>query len=209
MSLDVALIGSAALLGLAASPHCALMCSTPCALLARRRDEQARLLSGRLVGYGLAGAAAAASAQALGRLSQDVALLQPLWALLQAALLAFGLSLLLRGRVPAWLADARRRPAPAGSFATGLAWVAMPCGLLHAALLLATLSNSPLAGGLMMAAFAVTSTAGLTIAPAVLARLPRRMVGVSPAVRLAGLGMAAASGWALVHGAWQRASGIC
>ena len=209
MSLDVALIGSAALMGLAAAPHCALMCSTPCALAARGRREQGRLLAGRLVGYALAGVAVAASAQLLARMSQGAAVLQPLWVLLQAALLVFGVSLVVRGRVPVWLANVRWRPTPGRSFATGLAWIAMPCGLLHAALLLAALSDSPLGGGLAMAAFAVTSTLGLTIAPAWVARLPRRVGDASPALRLAGLGLVAASGWALAHGVWQRIQAYC
>lgn len=209
MGLDGALIGSAALMGLAAAPHCALMCSTPCALAARGRREQLRLLAGRLLGYGAAGVAAAASAQALARMSQGAAVLQPLWALLQAALLVLGLSLLARGRVPVWLSHVRWRPAPGRSFATGLAWVLMPCGLLHAALLLSALSNSPVGGGLAMAAFAVTSTLGLAVAPAWLARLPRRVGDASPALRLAGLGLVLASGWALAHGVWQRIAALC
>ena len=209
MGLDAALIGSAALMGLAGAPHCALMCSTPCALAARSRREQTRLLIGRLLGYGAAGGVAAASAQALARMSDGAAVLQPLWALLQAALLVLGVSLVVRGRVPVWLANTRWRPAPGRSFTTGLAWVAMPCGLLHAALLLAALSNSPLGGGLAMAAFAVTSTLGLAVAPAWLARLPRRVGDASPALRLAGLGLALASGWALAHGVWQRIALLC
>lgn len=204
-----ALIASAALMGLAAAPHCALMCSTPCALAGRRRDEQLRLLAGRLLGYAGAGVVAAASAQMLARMSQGAAVLQPLWALLQAALLVLGLSLVARGRVPVWLTNARWRPAPGRSFATGLAWVAMPCGVLHAALLMSALSNSPLEGGLAMAAFAVTSTLGLAVAPAWIAKLPRRAGDASPALRLAGLGLVAASGWALAHGVWERLTLAC
>lgn len=209
MSLDVALISSAALMGLAGAPHCALMCSTPCALAARGRPQQVRLLAGRLLSYTAAGAVAALSAQALARMSAGAAVLQPLWALLQAALLLLGLSLLVRGRVPMWLSNVRWRPQPGRSFFTGLAWVAMPCGLLHGALLLSALSSSPWSGGLAMAAFATTSTLGLAVAPAWLARLPRRVGDASPALRLAGLGLVAASGWALVHGVWQRAVLAC
>lgn len=209
MSLDVALISSAALMGLAGAPHCALMCSTPCALAARGRPQQLRLLAGRLLSYTAAGALAALSAQALARMSAGAAVLQPLWALLQAALLVLGLSLLVRGRVPMWLSNVRWRPQPGRSFFTGLAWVAMPCGLLHGALLLSALSNSPWSGALAMAAFATTSTLGLAVAPAWLARLPRRVGDASPALRLAGLGLVAASGWALVHGVWQRAMLAC
>lgn len=209
MGLDIALIGSAALMGLAGAPHCALMCSSPCALAAQRRDQQLRLLAGRVLGYSAAGVVAAFSAQALAQLSQGAAVLQPVWALLQAALLVFGLSLVVRGRVPTWLGNVRWRPHPQRSFFTGLAWVAMPCGLLHGALLLSALSNSPLGGGLAMAAFAVTSTLGLAVAPGLMSRLPRRVGDASPALRLAGLGLVAASGWALVHGVWQRAVLAC
>ena len=209
MGLDLALISSAALMGLAGAPHCALMCSTPCALAARGRKQQMRLLAGRLLGYSAAGVVAALSAQALASMSQGAAVLQPLWALLQAALLVLGLSLLVRGRVPAWLGNVRWRPHPGRSFFTGLAWVAMPCGLLHAALLLSALSNSPLGGGLAMAAFAITSTLGLAVAPGLISRLPRRIGDASPALRLAGLGLVMASGWALVHGVWQRALLAC
>lgn len=209
MSLDAALIGSAALMGLAGAPHCALMCSTPCALAARGRPQQMRLLAGRLLSYSAAGVVAALSAQALAQMSTGVAVLQPLWAMLQAALLVLGLSLLLRGQVPVWLTRVRWRPQPGRSFVTGLAWVVMPCGLLHGALLLSALSNSPWSGGLAMAAFATTSTLGLAIAPAWIARLPRRVGDASPALRLAGLGLVAASGWALVHGVWQRAQVLC
>ncbi|MBW8894344.1 MAG: sulfite exporter TauE/SafE family protein, partial [Burkholderiales bacterium] len=58
-------------------------------------------------------------------------------------------------------------------------------------------------------AFAVTSTLGLTVAPAWLARLPRRVGDASPALRLAGVGLALASGWALAHGVWQRIALVC
>ena len=203
MPLDAALIASATLMGLAGTPHCAAMCSAPCALAAGRRP--ARLLVGRLLGYAAGGAVAAASAQALARASQNVALLQPAWALLQAALLLFGMTLLVRGRVPAWLGAVNWRPQPRHAFATGLAWVAMPCGLLHAALLLAGLSGSPLSGAAAMAAFALASTPGLVIAPLWRARLLQRGAGGEVlALRLAGLAMAAGAAWGLAHGVWQR-----
>ena len=202
MGLDAALIASAALMGLAGTPHCAAMCSAPCALAAGRRP--ARLLVGRLLGYAAAGAVAAASAQVLATASGRILLLQPAWALLQAALLLLGLTLLARGRVPAWLGAVRWRPAPQHAFATGLAWVAMPCGLLHAALLLAGLSGSAGSGALAMAGFALASTPGLAIAPLWRARLLRRGAGGEVlALRLAGLGLAAGAGWGLLHGVWH------
>ncbi len=202
MGLDAALIASAALMGVAGTPHCAAMCSAPCALAAGQRP--ARLLVGRLLGYAAAGAVAAASAQALATASSRVLLLQPAWALLQAALLLLGLTLLARGRVPAWLGAVRWHPAPRHAFATGLAWVAMPCGLLHAALLLAGLSGSAGSGALAMAGFALASTPGVVIAPLWRARLLRRGAGGEVlALRLAGLGLAAGAGWGLVQGIWH------
>jgi sulfite exporter TauE/SafE len=203
MSLDVALITSATLMGLAGTPHCAAMCSAPCALAAGPRP--AKLLAGRVLGYSAGGAVAAASAEALARASQSVALLQPAWALLQAALLLLGLTLLARGRVPAWLGAVNWRPKPRHAFATGLAWVVMPCGLLHAALLLAGLSGSVPGGAAAMAGFALASTPGLVIAPLWRARLLRRGErGEVLALRLAGLALAIGSAWGLGHGVWER-----
>ena len=201
--MDAALILSATLMGLAGMPHCAAMCSAPCALAAGRRPT--RLLAGRLLGYATGGAVAAASAQALASASQNVTLLQPAWALLQAALLLFGLTLLVRGRVPAWLGAMNWRPQPRHAIATGIARVAMPCGLLHAALLLAGLSGSPLSGAAAMAGFALASTPGLVIAPLWRARLLKRGAGGEVlALRLAGLMLAAGAALGLVHGVWQR-----
>lgn len=207
--LDLALISSTALMGLAATPHCAVMCSAPCALACRGRSQQAGFQLGRVVGYSAAGALAAGSAQLLGHLSQSLALLQPVWALLQAALLLLGLSLLLRGRAPLWLGALQWRPRSRHGVLTGLAWVAMPCGLLHAALLLSALSNTVIGGAAAMAGFALTSSLGLVIAPLLTVRLQGRWGDAAPALRLAGLGMATAAGWALLHGVWQRAQALC
>ncbi|MGQ3096146.1 MAG: urease accessory protein UreH domain-containing protein [Roseateles sp.] len=203
MALDAALIASATLMGLAGLPHCAAMCSTPCALAGGKRPVG--LLAGRLLGYAAGGAIAAASAEALARASQGMSLLQPAWALLQAALLLLGLTLLVLGRAPAWLGAVSWRPQPRHAFASGLAWVAMPCGLLHAALLLAGLSGSPASGAAAMAGFALASTPGLVVAPLWRARLLRRGGdGASPALRLAGLALALGAAWGLLHGVWER-----
>lgn len=208
MALDLALIGSATLMGLAGTPHCAAMCSAPCALAGGQRP--ARLMAGRVLGYAAGGAVAAASAQALGRASQSLALLQPAWAVLQAALLLFGLTLLVRGRMPVWASSLNWRPQPRHAFMTGLVWIAMPCGLLHAALLLSALADSPLGGAGAMAGFALASTPGLIVAPWWRARLLRRGAGGEVlALRLAGVGLVLAAGWALGHGVWQRVALLC
>jgi sulfite exporter TauE/SafE len=208
MTLDAALIVSATLMGLAGTPHCAAMCSAPCALAAGLRP--ARLIAGRLLGYTAGGAVAAASAEALARASQSLVLLQPAWALLQAALLLLGLMLLVRGRMPVWLGAVRWRPQPRHAFMTGMAWVAMPCGLLHAALLMAGLSGSVVGGAAAMAGFALASTPGLVIAPLWRAKLLKRGTGGEMlALRLAGLALALGAAWALGHGVWERLTLAC
>lgn len=201
--MNLALIASAGLLGLAATPHCAAMCSAPCALAGGKRP--ASLMAGRFIGYAAGGAAAAASVEVLARASQGVTLLQPAWVLLQAAMLLLGLSLLVRGRMPVWLSAVRWRPLPRQAFVSGLAWVAIPCGLLHAALLLASLSGSIAGGAATMAVFALASMPGLLIAPMWRAWLLKRgQRGEVMALRLAGLGVAAGATWGLAHGIWQR-----
>lgn len=203
MAADLALIASATLMGLAGTPHCAAMCSAPCALAGGKRPL--KLLAGRLLGYAAGGVVAAASTEALARATEGVAVLKPAWALLQAALLLLGLTLLLRGRMPVWLGQLAWRPQPHHAFATGLAWVAMPCGLLHGALLLAALAGSPLGGGAAMAGFALASTPGLVVAPLWRARLLARGAGGEMlALRLAGLALAIGAAWGLGHGVWER-----
>jgi uncharacterized protein len=189
-------------------PHCAAMCSAPCAMAGGRGP--ARLLVGRLLGYTAGGAVVAASAQVLARATQGAMLLQPAWALLQAAVLLLGLTLLVRGRMPVWLGALRWRPQPRHAFATGLAWVALPCGLLHAALLLASLADSVAGGATAMAGFALASTPGLVIAPLWRARpLKRGAGGEMLALRLAGLALVLGAAWALGHGVWQRVMLAC
>lgn len=207
--LDLALISSATLMGLATAPHCTLMCSAPCALACQGARQQAGFQLGRVLGYAAGGALATASAQLLARAAQSAALLQPVWVLLQAALLLLGLSLLLRGRAPAWLGALQWRPRPRRALVSGLAWVAMPCGMLHAALLLSTLANTVLGGAAAMAGFALSSSLGLLVAPLLTARLRGRGGDAAPALRLAGLGMATAATWALMQGVWQRALLLC
>lgn len=207
--LDLALISSATLMGLAATPHCAAMCSAPCALACQGGRQQASFQLGRVLGYAAGGALATVSAQLLAEVSQSAVLLQPVWALLQAALLALGLSLLWRGRAPMWLSNLQWRPRSRHVIFTGMAWVAMPCGILHAALLLSALANTVLGGALAMAGFALASSLGLLVAPLLTARLRGRGGDAAPALRLAGLGMASAAAWALVQGVWHRSLLLC
>ncbi len=123
--MDWPLIASAALLGLAGIPHCAAMCSAPCAAAMGHGSGSTLLVfqAARILSYATAGALVASGMAALAALAQSVAVLRPLWTLLHVAALALGLVLLWRGRQPAWMArgvwQAKAQP---------LVWVAASTG---------------------------------------------------------------------------------
>lgn len=171
-------------------------------------------LVARVASYAAAGALVAASVAALAGLGQQVAMLRPLWTLLHVAIVVLGLWLLVTGRQPAWLGALRLGGRAGGSAvagsgwradprwrsaAAGAAWVAMPCGLLQSALVVAALADGPVAGAAVMAAFAVASSVGLVAAPGAQALL-RRLGGAGGdrlVTRLAGAMLVGASAWAL------------
>ena len=226
--MDAALTASALMMGLAGGPHCAAMCGAAFGGIARQGGVAgsagaARAIGalhlGRLAGYTAAGALVAASVSALADLGAAAPLLRPVWTLLHVAAVALGMTLMWRGRAPVWLAGAGRHgsrlmqarpvrffariPASGRTAAIGTCWAAMPCGLLQSALVVAALASGPLQGAGVMAAFALASTLGLWLGPALWLRL--RGVGGPLAastlpVRLAGALLAGASGFALVHG---------
>jgi sulfite exporter TauE/SafE len=225
---DSTLIAGAALLGLAGTPHCAAMCGAPCAAMVGGRGAAGLMAFhlARIGSYAAGGALAAASVGALATLAQLSAVFRPLWTLLHVLILGLGLWLLWHARQPAWLGALGRAPVGQGSAQVmqgprartlgaalgGGAWVAWPCGLLQSALLMAGLTGGAWAGAAAMAAFAVTSSAGLVLAPWMLGRM---LKGEGAArrerwiVRLGGAALAAASGWALLHGVWQQVSAYC
>jgi sulfite exporter TauE/SafE len=95
-------------------------------------------------------------------------------------------------------------------------WVAWPCGLLQSALVVAGLANTPVAGAAVMAAFALASSLGLQLAPALLSWWSSRGAGRSHAqklnrlvVRLAGAFLALGSLWALGHDLWGQVWAYC
>jgi uncharacterized protein len=227
-------------LGLAAMPHCALMCGAPCAAMTAGGPQGPWLArtwlfhSGRVLGYSTAGAVAAISVASLGAWAQASPALRPLWTLLHLLFLFLGLWWLIQGRQPTWLlqrsgvagpaplrwsARSHARPAAAKLWrpsAAGLAWVAWPCAVLQAALLLAALANTAMGGAAVMLVFALTSAPGLMLAPWAMARW-RRWRGPSAArgevatlgFRVAGLGLVLVSSGALTHGLWQRLVAWC
>lgn len=217
--MNAALATTALLMGLAGAPHCAAMCGAACTGIVRgcaggtaQESSTLSFHAARLASYALGGALAAGSVSWLATQGAQVAVLRPLWTLLQVAALALGLWLLIRGRQPAWVEDfGRAAPGgrrviwlqgPAGAAATGSMWVALPCGLLQSALVVAALGSGPGEGALLMAIFAAASGLGLWLGPALWLRLAGRHAGKAQvvAVRLAGLMLAGASGWALAHG---------
>ncbi len=224
---DLALIGGAALLGLAGTPHCAVMCGAACTAATGRPDAGASLSfqAARLVGYAAAGAVVATGVGALAWLAQFSPALRPLWTLVHAAALGLGLWLLWRGRQPAWMSALGRTPMPAPAAPTGWspmrmplraagagsAWVLMPCGLLQSALIIASLTETAQSGALAMAGFAAASSAGLLLAPWIWRRLGQQ--GGLPwdrwLTRAAGLMLVGASSWALGHGLWHRVAAFC
>lgn len=231
--MDLPLLLAALLMGLAGSLHCTAMCGAACAAVAQRRGGPALLgfHAGRLASYAAGGAVAAASVNALGSWGQALPALRPFWTLLHVAALMLGLWLAVSGRQPAWLAAWSRAPrwavagggwqpvggpallgrlrAPLGAAAIGSAWVALPCGLLQSALLVAALANTPLGGAAVMAGFALASSFGLVLSAAAWRQALARPQALGWAVRLAGLMLAAASAWALGHGLWLKIWALC
>ena len=190
MAMQTALAASALLMGLAGGPHCVAMCGAACAGVIRIAREVPGgsapwlLHAGRIGSYAAAGALAATAMGGLAMASEQVAVLRPVWMLLHAFVLAWGLVLAVAGRQPDWFRHAgsrlaaRLRPmtrSRIGVLVTGALWVAMPCGLLYSALLLASLGNSAAQGALAMALFGVGSAASLLLAPWLWQRLRWRL----------------------------------
>lgn len=227
------LILAALAMGVAASPHCVVMCGAPCAALTQGSVHSATGFHlGRVLGYAAGGALAASSVSALGAWTQAAPALRPLWTLLHLAFLALGLWWLATGRQPdAWQRDravdiTARVAMPASSHrralkatAAGAAWVAWPCGALQAALMLSALASSASGGALTMAAFAVASAPALAVAPWVWERWTtwRKARGADASAaamsaigyRVAGASLVLAAGWALTHGLWARFAAWC
>lgn len=186
--MQLALAGAALLMGLAGGPHCVAMCGAASAAVIRivplapagqgampALAAPAAFHLGRIASYAAAGAVAAASVEGLALASAQVAALRPLWVLLHVFVFAWGAMLAVTARQPLWAQragrwlEARLRPRAGrrvtGVLATGALWVALPCGLLYSALMLASLGNGPLQGAGLMALFAIGSGLSLLLGP--------------------------------------------
>jgi sulfite exporter TauE/SafE len=175
---------------------------------------------GRIAGYSTLGAVAASTMQGVGWLSTQSAVFRPVWTLLHLFAFLVGLLLLWRAEQPIWLDGMGRsiwrrvqswtahlKLHKGSTVILGFLWALMPCGLLYGALLVAALSNSALEGAGVMALFALGSGVVLTVGPWMWLRMrggkPMGLLGASNGawgVRLAGLALAASSGWALWMG---------
>lgn len=230
--MEVALLLTAGLMGIAGTPHCAAMCGAPCAAaLGGRRDPAALIAwqAARLLSYAAAGAVVALGVGAISGLGRTAEALRPLWVLLHVGAVVLGVWLLVVGRQPAALRNLGIRPAaPTGGVAVvsgppsgrgtvglpraagaGLLWGLWPCGLLQSALVVAALAGGPAGGAGVMAAFALGSAIGPMAGPALWARLGGGATTPGWAVRAAGLLLAGTSGWALGHGLWDRVVAWC
>jgi uncharacterized protein len=131
--------------------------------------------------------------------------------------------LLLRAQQPVWLeragrsiwARAKALGAGAGGapLLLGSLWALLPCGLLYSAVLVAALAGGPLQGAVVMALFALGTSLTMTAAPWLWLKLRGNSVATGGSgnwgVRLAGLALAASSGWALWMGLVQNTAPWC
>jgi uncharacterized protein len=229
--MELALVLSAFMLGLAGTPHCAAMCGASCAGVLQgcssgtdARPTALAFHAARVAGYAVAGALAAAGVGVLAMAGSAAPLVRPIWTLLHVAALALGLWLMITGRQPAFMTRVGRSrssvPAaagggwqtmsgPIGGAAAGAAWVAWPCGLLQSALVVAALANTAQGGAAAMAAFAIASATGLQLAPWMMARLGGASGSAAFAVRIAGAALAAGSAWAMGHDLWGKVVAYC
>lgn len=223
--MNLALAGTAFVMGLVGGPHCLAMCGAACGGVIRGVGAPPvrgmwTFQGGRLLGYSVAGAAAGLAVQSFAWLSQHTAALKPAWTLFHLAVLAWGLILLAQARQPAWVESAGRsvwsrvRPLAqrrGGLVATGALWAFMPCGLLYSALLVASLSGSAIEGAASMALFAIGSGISLGLAPAALRRLQAwgNALRKDWGTRIAGLLLAATAVWALWMDLAQRIAEWC
>jgi len=222
MNLPLVIAGLA--LGVAASPHCTVMCGAPCAAMTGGcKRNAAGFHLGRLLSYMAGGAVAASSVQMLGVWSQAAPGLRPVWMLVHLALLALGLWWIATGRQPDWMKRSgsvpikivSRKGQTIRSGLAGLAWVAWPCGALQAALMLSALASDAQGGAMVMAGFAIGSMPALTLAPLAW-HMWQAVSGKSTSgaaqtfgYRVAGLGLMLGSGWVLTHGLWTRIAAWC
>lgn len=216
--MSTSLAVTALLMGLVGGPHCVAMCGAACAGIGRaagNRSTRALLAfqASRIAGYAVMGAVAGGSVQGLAWLGTNTAALRPVWTMFHVAALLLGGVLVWQARQPAWIDQLgqtvwrKARPAmaalgPRAPFVLGLGWALMPCGLLYSALLVAALSAGAAEGAGVMALFAAGTSVSLLAGPWLLLRMAEWRSG-GWGIRLAGVTLMLASGWALWMGLTQ------
>lgn len=172
------------LAGLAASPHCGLMCGPLQQLGLRRLDagDRTRMLLalhlGRVLGYAVLGALSGALGLLLLRALPSPRLGLVLQGFAAVLLIVYALRVW-QQRLPACCQAPRHTRGAGGALrglSSGLGWALMPCAPLYLALGAAAMSGSALQGAALLAAFAF---------------------GTLP--------LLAASGWGLAHLQWRAA----
>ncbi len=208
--METSLIVTTFLMGLAGGPHCIAMCGAACGGL-QSSAAGVKILPfhlGRLIGYGLLGAVAAASVNKLAWFTEQTLALHPLWTFFHALVLAWGLMLLLFAKQPVWADQFSRHvwrkvksltSRSGGGIFTGMLWALMPCGLLYSALLVASLNANAVHGALSMATFAIGTSLSLIIGPFFWFKLKHGLhyLGDATSMRAAGLFLSAIAGWAI------------
>ncbi len=197
-------------MGLAGGPHCIAMCGTACGGIARVNGKRATMQfqAGRLLGYSSLGALGAASVGMLAWLSAQTIILHPLWTFFHVFILSWGLVLLVYARQPIWIDAIGKQiwqrvwqlsQVRGGVLLTGILWAFMPCGLLYSAVLVASLSGSPVEGAVNMAGFALGSSLSLIFGPWLWFRLKNnsQFLTDSHSMRIAGLMLVIAASWAI------------
>jgi len=198
------------LMGLAGGPHCIIMCGAACVGIRQSGGNNSLLKFqfGRILGYATLGAVAAFSVKNIAWVSSQSLALHPLWTFFHVLVLSWGLVLLVYARQPSW-ADRighsiwgqvrKLSNLPGGLWMTGILWSLMPCGLLYSALLVASLSGSPVSGAFSMASFAVGTTVSLMLGPVLWLKLKRgsKWINESRSMRVAGLLLTLAAAWAI------------
>ena len=227
---------TALLMGLVGGPHCVAMCGAACAGMAqaagpRKNTALLAFQLGRVAGYSILGALAAASMQGLGWLTVQSAALRPVWTLFHVATAALGLVLVWQAQQPVWLESVGRAiwsrakavglGAGGAPLLLGTLWALLPCGLLYSAVLVAAMAGGVVEGAAVMALFALGTSITMTIGPWLWLRLRGHadkngivMAGSSRnsgawGVRIAGAALAASSAWALWMGLVHNTAPWC
>ncbi|MES2580190.1 MAG: sulfite exporter TauE/SafE family protein [Pseudomonadota bacterium] len=207
--MQTTLIFSALLMGLAGGPHCVAMCGAACASFTQTQPKKPFAIQlyhlGRLCGYALLGAIVTFGITSIAWLADYTAALHPIWTFFHVLVFFWGLLLVIYARQPVWVDSTGRKiwtqvkrvsHAKGGHFYIGMLWALMPCGLLYSALIIASFNGNPLGGALTMAAFALGSSVSLFFAPWLWLKLKTNLVEPY-GMRLAGLMLSIASGWAI------------